>query len=549
MSTTNSTNMNLPIPGVGTEPGPDYAEDINSALTLLDAHDHSPGYGVQITPAGLNINTDLAFNNNFLTDVAGIGLTAQGSTPSVSTIYESGDDLFFVDGLGNNIRITQNGAVAGTPGSIANLVPPASASYVSGSSSFVWESDTGIAANMDFGSAIMRNLTPNSTYALTLAPPAGLSSDYSLTLPTLPVSTSFVTLTSAGTLSGSIPILGSLTASNLSSSANIIGTQLSASANILGSQLSASAAITATQLTTVWNTLAFSVRYTFTVTAANATAGATYTNNSQTFTVLTTISGGTTLVCSGTNNPTASGTLTKATGTGDATITFSSVTQAQSWVVPTGVTVIEAEAVGGGGGGGGGSNAGTSGGGGEGAVGTTKQIPVTPAATVTITVGVGGKGGLHGASGADGTTGSDTTIVSGATTYTFRGGVFGGGGSGGGTGGGVPTSAASAQYGTAGFANGGNGHTAAGGIGGDKARNSPYAVGGNAGTGQASGGGGGGGMGTGGTGGNGGATATVGAAGSLGGGGGGGGGNSATAADGGKGGDGYVRISWWGPTS
>jgi hypothetical protein len=66
--------------------------------------------------------------------------------------------------------------------------------------------------------------------------------------------------------------------------------------------------------------------YSFTVTSANATQGATYTNNSVTFTVLSTISGGTTLVCSGASAPLASGTLTKASGTGDATITFSAVT-------------------------------------------------------------------------------------------------------------------------------------------------------------------------------------------------------------------------------
>ena len=74
--------------------------------------------------------------------------------------------------------------------------------------------------------------------------------------------------------------------------------------------------------------------YVFTVTAANATAGATYTNNSQTFTVITTIAGATTLTCSGTGQSLASGTLTKASGTGDATITFSAVTQ------PTLVTIV-----------------------------------------------------------------------------------------------------------------------------------------------------------------------------------------------------------------
>ena len=62
----------------------------------------------------------------------------------------------------------------------------------------------------------------------------------------------------------------------------------------------------------------------FTVTAANATVGATYTNNGQTFTVVTTIAGTTILTTTPTGSPAASGTLTKATGTGDATITFSS---------------------------------------------------------------------------------------------------------------------------------------------------------------------------------------------------------------------------------
>jgi hypothetical protein len=66
----------------------------------------------------------------------------------------------------------------------------------------------------------------------------------------------------------------------------------------------------------------------FTVTAANATAGATYTNNGQTFTVDATIAGGTTLNCTMQTSlrPQASGTLTKASGTGDNTITFSACT-------------------------------------------------------------------------------------------------------------------------------------------------------------------------------------------------------------------------------
>ena len=62
--------------------------------------------------------------------------------------------------------------------------------------------------------------------------------------------------------------------------------------------------------------------YTFTVISANATAGAVYSNNGQSFTVSGTISAGTTLICQGKNAPLSAGTLTLVSGTGDPTITF-----------------------------------------------------------------------------------------------------------------------------------------------------------------------------------------------------------------------------------
>lgn len=68
-------------------------------------------------------------------------------------------------------------------------------------------------------------------------------------------------------------------------------------------------------------------QYTLTVSAANATAGAVYSNNGQTFTVTSTIASSTSLICTGSGNPTASGSLTLVSGTGDATITFSSFIQ------------------------------------------------------------------------------------------------------------------------------------------------------------------------------------------------------------------------------
>jgi hypothetical protein len=80
------------------------------------------------------------------------------------------------------------------------------------------------------------------------------------------------------------------------------------------------------------------INYTFTVTAASANAGDTYTNNSATFTVLSTISGTTTLICSGTGAPLASGDLTRTFGTGTTPIVFSAFTSADAttWSITSG---------------------------------------------------------------------------------------------------------------------------------------------------------------------------------------------------------------------
>lgn len=203
MSITNSPNMLLPVPTVGQEPGPQFATDINNCMALIDAHDHTPGRGVQLTPASFNINSDVTFQDNNLTFVRSVRFQPQPSPLSgiadIGSVYVSGADLYYNDTLGNQVRITQSGAVAGTPGSIANLVPPASASYVSANQTFVWQSAANTPANMDFASAILRNLVANS-HGLTLNPPNAMGADYALTLPTLPATQSFMTLDASGNM-------------------------------------------------------------------------------------------------------------------------------------------------------------------------------------------------------------------------------------------------------------------------------------------------------------------------------------------------------------
>lgn len=173
--------MQLPIPVVGQEPGPDYAKDINTALTLLDNHNHTSGSGVQITPAGINVNTSLTMNNNSLINVGAVTLTAQTTTPASISLYALANDLYFIDGTGAQIRITQSGSVAGSSGTITGL-PSGTASASFASSTFTFQSATATAANIDGASYTLRNNTASS-FGLTLSPPNAMGANYTLVLP------------------------------------------------------------------------------------------------------------------------------------------------------------------------------------------------------------------------------------------------------------------------------------------------------------------------------------------------------------------------------
>ncbi len=148
--------------------------------------------------------------------------------------------------------------------------------------------------------------------------------------------------------------------------------------------------------------------YVFATAAISVTAGATYTNNGQTFTVLSTLSSSTPLMCTGTGAPQASGTLTKATGSGPATIAFTAVQTLGTYTTPAGCTLLKITmTAGGGGGGGAGSTASNShAGGGGGGAGTVIKWVTSPAGTYYYAVGTGGAGGTAGANA--GTDGLDT---------------------------------------------------------------------------------------------------------------------------------------------
>jgi len=229
--------MNLPIPTVGSEAGPQYAFDINSSLTLIDSHDHSPGRGVQITPAGININSALQFNNNPALNLSYESFTAGSSaTPVLQAISvapaSSINELFYTDSNGTQTQITKNGNV----NAVASSIP--GESYNAGT--FIWTQTQSSApttpANFNIGSITLSPNTAATTNGVVLGPPTGISRQFNINLPFQPsLNPAFVTIDTSGNMASTVSTAGGITGSN-------IGNQTITGANI------ANQTITATQV-------------------------------------------------------------------------------------------------------------------------------------------------------------------------------------------------------------------------------------------------------------------------------------------------------------
>jgi len=113
--TTTTSNMNLVLPDVSITTGPQWATLLNAAYTLIDSHDHSTGKGVAITPAGLNISSDLTFAQNNATNLRSARFynnsTFSAGVNDKSCLYVLNDDIHYIDGSGNDIQITSGGAL------------------------------------------------------------------------------------------------------------------------------------------------------------------------------------------------------------------------------------------------------------------------------------------------------------------------------------------------------------------------------------------------------------------------------------------------------
>lgn len=196
-----TANMGLTLPIPGQELGPQYALDLNGSLTTIDGHDHSGGNGVPITPAGINIDSDLPLNNHNLTIVNAIEYTSlssplAGSAPYLNSTYFSGGNFYVNDGSGNQVKITSGGTVNATSSGISSGT--ATASFVGGV--LVVNSAALTPGNIQAGSILIGNNTASSNFT-TISAATALAASYTLTLMSgLPAGQRIMTVDNTGNI-------------------------------------------------------------------------------------------------------------------------------------------------------------------------------------------------------------------------------------------------------------------------------------------------------------------------------------------------------------
>lgn len=205
MTTTPNMGLEQPTPG---SLGPTWATDLNANSSIIDTHDHTSGKGVRITPAGLNVNTDLSISSFKLTSAKSVRFVSQSASLAESgaaDVYVKDGNLFFASGA-SDVQLTNGGSIAGASGSIAGLVSPASAVFAGQQFSFFYNSGT-------YADLRCRDLTlsTNGVSGNTVKLTQAATATYTLTLPASPPSTAvqLVGMDTTGTLSApSSPTLG-----------------------------------------------------------------------------------------------------------------------------------------------------------------------------------------------------------------------------------------------------------------------------------------------------------------------------------------------------
>ena len=145
MATTTFMGLTLPTPE--TTIGPTWANQLNTALTSIDRHDHTSGNGDRIPIAGLNINDNLNLGAYNIENVTDLTLVNQGSNSATNnTVFVKNGELYFLDGSGQDVQLTTGGTVnyGGASGNITGMTGSARVEYDVGTKTYDFIQDNGV---------------------------------------------------------------------------------------------------------------------------------------------------------------------------------------------------------------------------------------------------------------------------------------------------------------------------------------------------------------------------------------------------------------------
>lgn len=206
-----TANMSLILPTEGGDVGV-WDTELNAALSLVDAHDHSTGKGVKVTPAGMNINALLDMNGNRITELAAAMFNSVASSAMTSVVralwFNSADgELYIRTNGGSDIKLTNGAALnVSALGGIAGdyTTSTAQVAYDVANKRYTMRTATSPAkfADVHMASVKIHQVDPStSSFGVTISVGV-MAANYTLTLPTtLPGSQSLMQVSAAGAVS------------------------------------------------------------------------------------------------------------------------------------------------------------------------------------------------------------------------------------------------------------------------------------------------------------------------------------------------------------
>lgn len=106
-------NMGLVTPVQGGDSGA-WDDKINAAFALVDAHDHTPGKGVRIVSAAINIDANLGFGGYAITAAGQVAFTAVAALAAGSKIIfvsSADNELYWRTNAGVNVKLTDGASI------------------------------------------------------------------------------------------------------------------------------------------------------------------------------------------------------------------------------------------------------------------------------------------------------------------------------------------------------------------------------------------------------------------------------------------------------